>query len=96
MEDIRAKFRVLSKKHTLEMIKHLMDGPLYISQISNTLGIPYTTAQQRVVELERAGLVRVEATIDEASKRAVKIVNPVNFRLEISPRSIYNWLTEEE
>jgi len=48
------------------------------------LGMPYITTQHRVTELEWVGLV--EGALDEASKRAVKLVRLVNFRIELSPR----------
>jgi len=45
--------------------------------------MPYTTTQHRVTELEWVDLV--EGALDEASKRAVKLVRLVNFRIELSP-----------
>jgi DNA-binding MarR family transcriptional regulator len=72
----------------MELIRALLDSPKYISQLSEELGIPYTTAQQRVAELERAALVEIEASVDEASKRAVKRVRLRSFRIDLSPRNI--------
>ena len=72
----------------MELIRALLDGPKYISQLSEEVGMPYTTAQQRVSELERAALVEVEANVDEASKRAVKLVRLRSFRIDLSPRNI--------
>ena len=88
MERLRDQLRVLSKRHSMEIIGALLDGPRYISQIAAEMGIPYTTAQQRVAELERTGLIEVADKVDEASKRAVKEARPVNFRIELSPRII--------
>lgn len=88
--------KALSKRYSLEIISGLLDGPQYISKLSESLGIPYTTTQQRVAELERAGLVRIEPDIDDASKRAIKLVSLLNFRLELSPRRIYTMVTGEE
>lgn len=85
---LRNQLRVLSKRHSMEIIGALLDGPRYISQMAGELGIPYTTAQQRVVEFERAGLVDVVDAVDEASKRAVREARLVNFRIELSPRII--------
>ncbi len=89
MEKIRDHLKVLSKRHSLEIVSALLNGPLNITQISEELGIPYTTTQQRVAELERVNLVEAEADIDESSKRAVMLVRSVNFRIELSPRSIH-------
>lgn len=88
MEKVRERLKILSKRHSLEIVSKLLDGPRYITQISDELGIPYTTAQQRVAELEWANLVEVEAGIDEVSKRAIRLVRLVNFRIELSPRTI--------
>ena len=72
----------------MELVNLLLDGPRYISQISEDLKLPYTTAQQRVSELERAVLVDVISSVDEASKRAIRLVRLKNFRIELSPRNI--------
>lgn len=96
MDDIRGQLRALSKRHSLEMISILLDGPKHISQISDELGIPYTTAQQRVAELERVGLLNVIPDVDEASMRAIKRVHLVNFRVELTPRTIRNIVSIEQ
>ena len=77
MENIRIQLKALSKRHSLELIRLLFEDQKYVSQISEETGIPYTTVQQRVAELERAGIVEVEAGVDEASKRAIKLVRLV-------------------
>ena len=96
MEIIRDQLKVLSKRHSLELICLLFEKQKYISQLSGETGIPYTTVQQRVVELERAGIVEVEAGVDEASKRAIKRVRLLNFRIELTPRVIQNIVTGED
>ncbi len=96
MEDIRGQLKALSKRHSLEMISVLLDGPKHISQLSNDLGIPYTTTQQRVSELERAGLLNVVPDVDEASKRAIKRVRLSNFRVELTPRTIRKIVNREQ
>lgn len=89
MEKLRDQLKTLSKRHSLEIISVLFESPRYITQISEEIGVPYTTTQQRVAELERAGLVEIAASIDEASKRAIKEVRLLNFRIELSPRVIH-------
>lgn len=89
MERLRKQLRILSKRHSMEIIGALLDGPMYISQIAEEMEIPYTTAQQRVAELERAGLIEVVDKVDEASKRAVRQARLVSFRIELSPRIIH-------
>lgn len=93
MESLRYQLKVLSKRHSMEIIEALIDGPRYISQIAAEMGIPYTTAQQRVTELERAGLIKVVDEVDEASKRAIREARLVNFRIELSPRIIQQLVT---
>ncbi len=96
MVDIRGQLKALSKRHSLEMISILLDGPKHIAQLSNELGIPYTTAQQRVAELERVGLLNVIPDVDEASKRAIKRVHFANFRVELTPRTIRGIVSREQ
>ena len=95
MERIRDQLRVLSKRHSMEIIGALLEGARYISQIAAEMGIPYTTAQQRVAELERAGLIEVVNKVDETSKRAVRETRLVNFRIELSPRIIRQLVSGE-
>jgi len=96
MEGLRHQLKVLSKRHSMEIIGGLLDGPRYISQIAEEIGIPYTTAQQRVTELERTGLIEVVDGVDEASKRAIREARLVNFRIELSPRIIQQIIKGEE
>jgi len=95
VEELRRRLRILGKRHSMEIIALLSRGPRYISQISEELRIPYATAQNRVMELERVGLVEVVDAVDEDSKRAVRLVRGVNFRLIISPRVIRELLMGE-
>jgi predicted transcriptional regulator len=70
------------------LISLLFENQKYVSQLSEETGIPYTTIQQRVAELERAGIVEVVPSVDDASKRAIKLVRLLNFRIELTPRVI--------
>lgn len=96
MERLRDQLRVLSKRHSMEIIGALLEESRYISQIAAEIGIPYTTAQHRVAELKRAGLIEVVDKVDEASKRAVREARLVNFRIELYPRIIRQLVTGEE
>lgn len=95
MEGLREQLKVLSKRHSMEIIGALLERPRYISQIAAEMGIPYTTAQQRVTELERVGLIEVVNWVDEASKRAIREARLLNFRIELSPRIIHQLVTGE-
>jgi len=96
MESLKAKLKALSKSHSFELLGQLLDEPQYISQLSEVLEIPYTTAQQRVSELERAGLVTVSRDIEKHSKRAIKLVEYADFLVEISPYKIRKMLAAKE
>jgi len=93
VEGLRHQLKVLSKRHSMEIIGALLNGPRYISQIAAEIGIPYTTAQQRVTELERTGLIEIVDGVDDASKRAIREARLVNFRIELSPRIIQQIIT---
>jgi DNA-binding HxlR family transcriptional regulator len=94
--NLKRQLQVLSKRHSLTIISQLFKRPGHISKLSEELSIPYTTIQQRISELERAGLVKVEDSIDELSKRAIRRVQIVNFRIELSPRIIHFIVTGED
>ncbi len=96
MERLRDQLKVLSKRHSMEIIGALLEETRYISQIAEEMDIPYTTAQQRVAELERAGLIEVVDKVDESSKRAIREARLVNFRIELSPRIIRQLINGEE
>ncbi|RJS88426.1 ArsR family transcriptional regulator [Candidatus Bathyarchaeota archaeon] len=88
-EDVRRKLRALSKKHSLEIVATLFKGgKKYASQLSKELGLPYTTVQQRINELEAAGLVRCTSTLHPLSRRPIREVEALNFQILLSPRSI--------
>jgi predicted transcriptional regulator len=95
LDDIRGQLKALSKRHSFEIISVLLDGSKNISQLSNEIGIPYTTAQQRIDELRRVGLLNVKPDIDAVSKRAIKRVILANFRVELTPRNIHNIVSNE-
>ena len=96
MEQLIKRLKVLSKPHSFEIVERLSGGPTHISTISDTMGIPYTTAWQRVAEMERAGLVEVRPGVDEGTGRAIRIARIVNFRLELSPEIIKEMVKGEE
>lgn len=58
------------------------------------MNLPFTTILQRINELERAGLIKVIEQVDENSKRPVKKVWIINFRIDLSPSVIHQLMTE--
>ncbi len=87
-KQMKARLRILSKKHTWEIIAGLMEGKKNLSQIAEESGIPYTTVQNRVVEMEKLKLITVHDEVDRHSKRPVKMIRVEDFRLEITGTKI--------
>jgi predicted transcriptional regulator len=96
-EDVRRKLKVLSKKYSLEILCALFKGgKKYVSQLGEELGIPYTTIQQRVNELESVGLIKSSETLHLVSRRPIKEVELSSFQIVISPRTIPQILAGEQ
>jgi len=85
---LRDVFRALSKRYALEILSCLAGGDKNITEISNETGIPYTSVQQTVSTLERAGLVRTVYDRDPSSKRPIRRVFVNNFMIIITPETI--------
>lgn len=96
MKNLLRQLKILSKPHSFEIVEKLIAKPTHISTLSEAIGIPYTTAWQRVSEMEGAGLVEVESGVDESTGRAIRIAKIVNFRLELSPEIIKEMVQGEE
>jgi len=96
-EKVRRACKVLRKKYSIEIIAALFerDGK-YITQLSEERGIPYTTIEQRINELEAAGLVKCSETLHAVMKRPIKEVKLRNFRIVLSPRTIHQIIRETE
>jgi predicted transcriptional regulator len=96
-EDVRRKLKVLSKKYSLEILSALFKGgKKYVSQLGEELGIPYTTIQQRVNELESVGLIKSSETLHLVSRRPIKEVELNSFQIVVSPRTIPQILAGEQ
>lgn len=72
------------------------DGKKYVSQLANDLGVPYTNVQQRINELEAAGLVKSSETIHLITRRPIKEVELISFQIVLSPRIISQMVTSEQ
>jgi len=96
VEDVHRRLRVLSKRHSMEILSVLfIGGKKYVSQLGEELGLPYATIQQRINELEGAGLVKCSESLHPLSKRPIKEVEVINFQMILSPRIISQIVTEE-
>jgi DNA-binding HxlR family transcriptional regulator len=87
-KQLKARLRVLSKKYTWEIIADLMDGKKNLTQIAIEGSIPYTTVQNRIVEMEKLKLITIHDEVDRNSKRPVKMIRVEDFRLEVTGSKI--------
>jgi DNA-binding HxlR family transcriptional regulator len=87
-KQLKARLRVLSKKYTWEIIADLMDGKKNLTQIAIEGSIPYTTVQNRIMEMEKLKLITIHDEIDRNSKRPVKMIRVEDFRLEVTGSKI--------
>ncbi|MCX6649369.1 MAG: hypothetical protein NTV61_08295 [Candidatus Bathyarchaeota archaeon] len=87
-KQLKARLRVLSKKYTWEIIADLMDGKKNLTQIAIEGSIPYTTVQNRVMEMEKLKLITIHDEVDKHSKRPVKMIRVEDFRLEVTGSKI--------
>jgi len=94
MKRTQAQLKVLGKRHTWEILAHILKGSKYITQIAEETRIPYTTVQHRVTELRSAGLVMVTDKVDSSTGRAIKIVKPSHFKIILTPEDIMEMMEE--
>jgi len=87
-KQLKARLRVLSKKYTWEIIADLMEGKKNLTQIAIEGSIPYTTVQNRIVEMEKLKLITIHDEVDRNSKRPVKMIRVEDFRLEVTGSKI--------
>jgi len=94
MKRTQAQLKVLGKRHTWEILIHILKGSKYITQIAEETRIPYTTVQHRVTELRSAGLVMIANQVDASTGRAIKIVRPNYFKITLTPQDILEMMEE--
>ena len=95
MRKTQAQLRVLSKRHTWEILTHILKGSKYITQIAEETKIPYTTVQHRITELRQADLVVIKNEVDFTTGKAIKIVRPTHFKLTLTPEDIIQMMEHE-
>lgn len=94
MKRTQAQLKVLGKRHTWEILIHILKGSKYITQIAEETKIPYTTVQHRVTELRSAGLVMITNEVDPSTGRAIKIVKPSHFKIILTPQDMLEMMEE--
>lgn len=96
IENIRRMLKALSKKHSLEIITSLFNGgKKYIAQLGKELGVPYSTVQQRINELEEVGIINCSDIIHPVFRRPIKEAEVRNFQIVLSPRTIQQIVARE-
>jgi len=94
MKRTQAQLKVLGKRHTWEILTHILKGSKYITQIAEETKIPYTTVQHRVTELRSAGLVMITNQVDPSTGRAIKVVKPSHFKITLTPQDMLEMMEE--
>ena len=94
MKRTQAQLKVLGKRHTWEILIHILKGSKYITQIAEETKIPYTTVQHRVTELRSAGLVMITNQVDPSTGRAIKVVKPSHFKITLTPQDMLEMMEE--
>ena len=94
MNKLRKICAVLGQRYTMEIIVHLRCVEKYLKQISMETGIPYTTVQKRIADMEDAGLVITWRDTSRGDGKAIKKVRLSPFKQELSPTAITIWLEE--
>ena len=87
-KQLKARLRILSKKYTWEIIADLMEGKKNLTQIAIDGNIPYTTVQNRIVEMDKLNLITIHDEVDKNSKRPVKMIRVEDFKVEITGSKI--------
>ncbi len=83
-KQLKARLRILSKKYTWEIIADLLEGKKNLTQIAEHVKIPYTTVQNRVVEMEKLKLLTIHDEVNPQTRRPVKMIRVEDFRIEIT------------
>jgi len=91
--DLREVCKALGQAHSIEIIAYLRDHKdAYVKEMAKELGVPYTTAQKRIIDLERAGLVESRRGISKANYKAVKRAKVTNFKHLLTPLSLKEYI----
>lgn len=96
IEQIRKVLKALSKKYSMEIITSLFkEGKKYVAQLAEELGVSYSTVQQRINELEKAGLVNCTNKLHPIFRRPIKEVEIRSFKIVLSPLDIQQMVAGE-
>jgi predicted transcriptional regulator len=86
-DELLEVLQALSNRHRLRVLKVLVDGRNYVSQIARQLQISRPLLQIHLRKLEKAGLVSSVLELSEEG-RSMKFYDVTPFSLELTPRLI--------
>jgi predicted transcriptional regulator len=86
-EELLRVLQALSNPHRLRVLKVLVDGRKYVSQIARELQISRPLLQIHLRKLEQAGLVSSLLELSEQGK-SMKFYDVAPFSFELTPRLI--------
>jgi len=69
LEEALEVCKALTNEHRVQMLKVLNQGPLNVNDLSELLGIPFSTAAVNVKKLEDAGLISTEMVPGRGSQK---------------------------
>ena len=96
MIKLREICAILGRPHTMEIVANLRCAEKFLKQITEETGVPYTTVQARIADMEAAGMVITWREPRRGDGKAVKKVRLKPFKQELSPTAIQVWLDETE
>ena len=86
-DELLEVLQALSNPHRLRVLKVLVDGRNYVSQIARDLQISRPLLQVHLRKLEQAGLVSSVLELSEGG-RSMKFYDVTPFSLELTPKLI--------
>jgi ArsR family transcriptional regulator, zinc-responsive transcriptional repressor len=86
-DELLQVLQALANPHRLRVLKVLVDGRNYVSQIARQLQISRPLLQVHLRKLEQAGLVSSVLELSEGGK-SMKFYDVTPFSLELTPRLI--------
>jgi len=90
LEELSDALSLLGNLTRLRVIAALLDGPMFVQELSSKLAVSYPLLHLHLKNMEKHGLVRSEYAIGtDKSKRYIKrYFQLVDFKLEVTPELI--------
>lgn len=88
LDKIQKILRIISKKHSFEIITQCQMNPSSVTEISKKLDIPYMTAMTRVNELVSIDILYRSITKKPRYDKKTKAYKTKDFHISITPKKI--------